>query len=363
MARTCRLARAGRSVAAEWRRDGDALLLSPQGEPALSIPLAEVLGIAGDGFTIRLSLPDGEIALERLGGDGPTLLEALRREWPVLRAAVLRLADGERPAELFAGHVSSPGLRGPFRGFYSEARLIVAPEGGDVSALFVADVADAAFDQEAYALRLAGWDGAQTVFTRLGARSTAFAGALLGARETLARQAGEVVARFLPNLAAGSRAALAARWLPGRLLSFAEIERIAPGFEASFISSWLASTPRAEAGRGFMDGVEAGDRHLAYAAPPEGAAPFLWLLARRGETSILELLSHGDYATYLFHSGDDLPGLIQGLVRLPDFSREALYLPLEQLTGERGEYAIPARDLPLLRNLRARFAERKIHSC
>ena len=53
---------------------------------------------------------------------------------------------------------------------------------------------------------------------------------------------------------------------------------------------------------------------------------------------------------------------MEGIVRLPDFSREALYLPIEALTGERGEYAIPARDLPLLRDLRARFVGRKMHA-
>ena len=106
MARTCRLVRAGRSVDAQWRREGDALVVSPAGAPALAVPLGEVSGIAGDGFTVRLRLPDGEIALERLGGDGPTLLDELRRDWLPLRAAVLRLAGGEHPAEVFTGSLT-----------------------------------------------------------------------------------------------------------------------------------------------------------------------------------------------------------------------------------------------------------------
>ena len=169
-------------------------------------------------------------------------------------------------------------------------------------------------------------------------------------------------ARLLPTLDAGSRAELATCWLPGRLLNFENLERIAPGFEASFSSSWLATTPRAKAGRALMSGLATGDRYLGYAAPAEAEAPFLWLLVIRGETASLEVLSHGDYATYLFRGREELPDLVQGLVRLPEFSREALYLPIEQLTDERGIYAIPARDLPLLRDLRARFAGRKVHS-
>ena len=170
------------------------------------------------------------------------------------------------------------------------------------------------------------------------------------------------MASFLPTLSAGPRADLASQWLPGRLLSFEDLERIAPGFEASFLSSWLAATARAESGRALMAGLAPSDRFLGYAPPAEGEPPYLWLLVLRVETASLELLSHGDYATYLFHNGTEVPGLVQGLVRLPEFSREALYLPLNQLTGERGIYAIPARDLPLLCDLRNRFAGRKIHT-
>jgi hypothetical protein len=363
MARTCRLNRAGRSVEAWWQREGDALIVTPAGAPPLVLQLQEVCGLAGDGFTVRLRLPDGEVALERLGGDGPTLLEELWRDWPVLRAAALRLAAGSRPAEVWAGSFAAPGAAAvPFRGFLVGERLIVAPEGGDVCALFAADFASVAFDEAVYAVRASGWGGEQTLFGRLGARSAAFAGALSQARERLSRAAAAVCARHLPALAQGARAALAALWLPGRLLSLEALERVAPGFGASFGASWLASVPRAESGRALMAGLPGSSCLLGYAASSGEAPPELWLLVLRGESASLELLSHGDYATYLFHNDRELPDLVQGLVRLPDFSREALYLPLEQLTGERGVYAIPARDLPLLKQLRARFTGRSVHA-
>ena len=361
MARSCRLVRGGRSVNATWRRDGVALIVSPAGAPPLSLALAEVSGIAGDGFTVRLRLPDGEVALERLGGDGPTLLEELRRDWPALRAAALRLSAGQTPREVFSGVLASPEANGPFRGFALEERLILAPAGGDIRAFFLADFAAVSFDEATMAVVCAPWSGERVAFRKLGAASAVFVRTLQTARETLARQAAEVTERFLPTLAAGSRAGLAAEWLPGRLLSFEQLERIAPGFEASFRGAWLAATPRAASGAALMEGLAPADRRLGYAAPAAGEDPPLWLLACRGETSSLELLSHGDYATYLFRSGSELAGLVEGLVRLPEFSREALYLPLEQLTGERGVYAIPARDLPLLKGLRDRFLGRKIH--
>ena len=136
----------------------------------------------------------------------------------------------------------------------------------------------------------------------------------------------EVGARFPPTLDAGARADLAAHWLPGRLLAFEDLERFAPGFEASFGVTWLAATPRAETGRALMAGVATRDRYLGYAASPRGS-PLLWLLVaqdRDGESraALARRLRH-----LSFHGGEALPGLVQGLVRLPDFSREASTFP------------------------------------
>ena len=218
------------------------------------------------------------------------------------------------------------------------------------------------FDGQDCTVRLAGWDGAATVFGRLGGRTAAFDAALRAAREGLSRAAEITVAAHLPTLGAAARASLSSRWLPGRVLSIAALEALAPGFAAAFASSWLAACPRAAEGAKLMEGVDPADRFLGYAPPAGSGEAFLWLLVRAGDAWSLELLSHGDYATYRFTGGDELQRLVEGLVRLPEFSREALYLPLEELTGERSPYAIPARDLPLLRELRARFAGRKIHA-
>lgn len=364
MAHGCRLVQGDRAAQAAWRRDGDTLLISPSGAPPLTIALEQVGGIAGDGFTVQLRLPDGEVALERLGGDGPTLLQELRRDWPVLRAAVLRLDGGERPNQVYAGAIEASGARGPFRGFLVDGRLLVAPEGGDLFALFLADFSAVDLDEDAAAVRLTPWSGGEpTVLRKLGGETTGFARALQAAREVLAREAAAVVDAHLPTLAAGPRAALATEWLPGRLLSFEQLERLAPGFEAGFRQSWLAGLPRAASGAELMTGVAPGARYLGYAAPTaEGQEPDLWLLVQRGDSASLEFLSHGDYATYQFRAGPELPALVEGLVRLPEFSREALYQPLAELTGERAIYAVPARDLPVLRGLRERFTGRKIHA-
>ena len=88
----------------------------------------------------------------------------------------------------------------------------------------------------------------------------------------------------------------------------------------------------------------------------------MWLLVRTDEDWSLELLSQGNYATYLFKGGFEMPGLASGIAKMPQFSREALYQPLAELVEQRNQYAIAARDLPLLRELRSYFAGRRIHT-
>ena len=362
MSHGCRFVRNGSGVDASWRRDGDTIIVSPTSGLVLVIALGEVSGISGDGFTVSLRAPAGDVTLDRLGADGPTLLQELRRDWLPLRARLLRLNGGNSPGKVFSGTVASKEYRGAFRGFLSGDRLIIAPEGADLKILFFADCSMISFTEQTYTVNCTGWEGEETIFSKLGGETAAFTAALQTAREKLTQEADTTLARHLPTLAPVARAELGSQWLPGRVLSFAAIERMAPGFEAAFLASWLASCPRDDEGRKLMEGITPSERYLGFAVADEGEEPMLWLLVRCANAWSLELLSQGDYATYLFAGGEELPGLISRIIRLPEFSREALYLPMEELTGERAKYTIPARDLPLLGDLRARFTGRRIHS-
>jgi hypothetical protein len=258
------------------------------------------------------------------------------------------------------------------RGYLAGDRFIHAVEGGDVTALLLADVRSVDFDEASFSVQCAGWDGRPaTLFSRLAGETAAFTELLTVARGQLTAEAETTLAAKLPSLAPAARATLSAHWLPGRMLSMAELEALAPGFEAAFGASWLAHSERAAEGRALMQGLAPDQRWLAYARPGRTLAPgadpdsqpqLLWLLVRGEPNWSLELLSQGDYATYLFAAGAELPGLVGGLVQFPEFSREALYMPLTEMVDERARWAIPARELPLLRELRSRFAGRKIHA-
>jgi hypothetical protein len=272
MAHKCRVVREGGSVDATWRREADDLVVLPDDDLALSLPLGEVRAIEGDGFRIMLRSALGDLGLERLGADGPTLLQELRRDWPPLRAKMLRLYDGTAPAQVYAGQVQGPQGTGAFRGFLAEDRFLFAIEGGDVSALALADCRTVALDTASFSIRCTGWDGRpETVFSKLAGQTQAFAEQLRNARGQLTLEADATLAHHLPALALSGRATLSRQWLPGRVLSLAELETLAPGFEAAFRASWLAHSHRAEEGSAFMQGVAPADSWLGYARPGPAA--------------------------------------------------------------------------------------------
>jgi hypothetical protein len=358
MAGSCRIACEVFCGDGQWRRDGDTLILSPAAAPPLGLALGEIRGISGDGFSLILQAPAGPVELSKMGADGVSLLRILRRDWLLLRAKTLRLCGNEKPP-LFCGHAAVPDATCPFNGMVVDDRLILAPEGGDLACIFLCDFQSVQFDQAAYAVTGSGWNGQTWRFSRLGGATAAFAAALQQARDGLAVAAEQTMARYLPTLTAAGRAQLARQWLPGRMMTFATLERLAPGFVAAFEQSWLAAGPRRDSGKVLMQGA---DCWLGYRPADNGEPPWLWLLARHDQSWSLEQLAYQDYATYRFQAGDELPGLVETVVRLPEFSREALYQPLAGLVADQAGYAIAARDFAMLRELRARFAERKIHA-
>jgi hypothetical protein len=167
-----------------------------------------------------------------------------------------------------------------------------------VEPLFLTDFSNITFDDCAYTVRCPDWAGAVTVFSRLAGQTEEFVHELTTRRDALAREAGETLARWLPSLTVPARTALAAPWL----------------------------------------------------------------LAARGDRRLLENLSAGDHVTYQFQGDSHTTRLAGRLLCAPQFSGEALYLPLDQLTGEHADLAIAARDLGFLRHLRERFQGRLIYT-
>jgi len=332
------------------------------------------------------------LKLGKLGQDGPTLLEHLQRTWPGLRAEALRLTGTGTPAR-YSCRASTPSGAKPALALLYEEVLLLAPEGEDLTPVFISSLVSVNVDEGSYAIALERRGDAPLVLTKLAGQTQEVLEKLKAARAKLTGESLEVLSSWMPALSALQKAALAGSWPPGLLLSLQELEELCPGFTESFKKGWLAEALRKEEGRVLLEGTSPAQAFLGFARPPEGmaeqapgeedtlpqetaegapAAPaeapaeqdpiLLWLLAERGNSWFLESLTEKDHATYRFEGGDEMVGLGTALLCSPIFSRNALYQPIESLTGDQSAYAIAARDLGFLKDLRTRFRERIIHS-
>ncbi len=399
MSRTCQFAFAGRSGPAEWSFDEISLVVAPADGRPLVFPVQELAGIAGDGHNLELTVPGAaapaatgatadaavsRLSLAKLGAEGPTLLDALRRSWLVARAKALRLggsgegkpfsgmvagadtaavANGDGPA---APHGAAPGglsAAEPFGALLFEDVMVMAREGRDLEPLFIALTERTTFDETTYAIHVAEWPGREFVFARLAKQTQDLLDSLRKHREALANEAGTVLASSVPSLPTSYRGVLAGDWPPGRLRTLQELNATCPGFEEAFRRTWLAGCLRKEEGEFLLDWAGSASTWLGCSRETtEAGEGLLWLLAGKNGIWFLEALTGEDRATYYFAGGDEMPALVSRLLCAPQFSKEALYGPPEMLTGERSDLAIAAQFLAFLVSLRARFKGRVIHA-
>jgi hypothetical protein len=385
MARSCQFAFGSRSGPAQWSYDGSYLQLAPAAGAPISVELAEIAGISGDGYSITLKAPgaaaagpaSGELTLAKLGAEGPTLLERLRREWLVARTEVLRLG-GSGEGKPFYGKVAgleapgSPGAIGaagipePFWALLFQDVLVVARDGWDVEPLFLALFGSVEYDDPTYSVRVRQWPGREVVFSKMAGQTDEFVDCLRENRGVLAAEAATTLAAAVPRLPAAGRASLSGMWLPGRLMEIAGMDAICAGFGDALRGAWLERLVRRDEGRFLLDWATNGSawlgctREQAEGGAGEGEQP-LWLICGKNGVWFLEALSIEDRATYCFAGGDELPALVSRLLCAPQFSKEALYNPLDELNGDNAELAIPAQCLRFLVELRTRFHGRVIH--
>jgi hypothetical protein len=386
--KTCLYEFAGTSGKALWSFDGQTLLVTPEDGPPWALPIRECSSIQGDGYDLALGFARGALQMGRLGQDGATLLEELRRLWPMLRADALRLTGTGKP-EAYSCALNEDGPSVRCTALVYEDAVLVAPEGRDLEPIFLSLIDGVSFDEARYAVALKEWEGRVRSLLKVGARTEELLARLGSARAGLSGEASQVFQSNLPGLGATERAQLSSVWPPGRMATMAELERAAPGFVGAFTASWLSQSLRRKEAEALMEWASRESVWIGFGRPgttvstthgseeevpgeseqagteemPEARADgLLWLLACRGSQWLLEALTEPDHATYRFEGRDEMPSLVSRLLCAPQFSREALYLPLDSLTGDRADLSSAARDLGFLRDLRMRFRGRVIHS-
>lgn len=385
MSRTCQYAFAGKSGPAEWSFDETALVVAPAGGRPMVFAVQEMAGLSGDGYTITAALAGGaELTLSKLGAEGPTLLDTLQRTWLAARATVLRLG-GSGEGKPFSGMVAGLGSGGagaagapdraaaadaapngaaePFRALLFEDVMVIAREGRDLDPVFMALTESITFDDSTYAAAVAEWPGRDIAFSRLGKQTQDFLDNLRKHRDALADEAAAALAAAVPSLMSAYRGILAGDWPPGRLRTLTDLSSICPGFEQAFHTTWLAACVRKDEGEFLLEWAGPAACWLGCSREAgESGEALLWLLAQKGQVWFLEALTGEDRATYYFSGGTEVPALVSRLLCAPQFSKEALYNPLETLTGDKADLAIAAQYLGFLVELRARFKGRVIHT-
>jgi len=292
MARDCLYSLGTSSGRSQWQLTESGLTVTPDGQNPLAYPLRELRGIAGDGYELRLAIPGPAdsnelLTLSRLGAEGPTLLDTLRRRWMVERADGLRLG-GSGVGKPFSGVVaglgasSGPGVAAdavttgahPFHALLYEDVMVIALEGRDLEPIFMALLDDVSFDDVTYTVRAREWLGHDVLFSKLGRQTEEFSKALAANRALLAQESAATLAVNVPSLPTGARTSLAAMWPLGRLLELDAMERACPGFDKTFSAAWLAALPRRQEADLLKDRASAGSVRLGcsrFDGEPAGA--------------------------------------------------------------------------------------------
>jgi hypothetical protein len=290
---------------------------------------------------------------------------------------------GVRLVDTFAAELQSGGGTEPVQVRMYEDRLSVLPEGGAPFGLPYALAREVVFDAQSYRVSVIAGDGA-LVFGKLKLRSTEFAGLLTDLIAASRARTALALAEHLPGISATALTGISNLMGDGIAARREDIESLAPRawarLEGLVISSDLrpsyeylasmSSTPDTAFGikqaRG--TGEENPEDATTQAVGNEGGGPTLvtWFFCPipRGDGGFVaqEITSEQDHATYFFRiAGQDWKAALDGLNRAMlalNFKRRPIYEGGE----DGGPHAFAVRHLPYLRELRASFAGRAIHT-
>lgn len=324
----------------------------------------------------------------------------------------------------FEGHVQFDSTSGPFSSpaqfrIY-KSNLAVLPEKASGLNLRLSDINGVEFDEASYRLKL-GSDTEHLVITKLARRTGEFIELLRSAMIEVSDNSTRILQEVFPFLPPDRFQALAALMKEGHSTPLSKIAAIDPQIQPALMRNVIndqlkpyidllvklkadcdlytgfkmvrpeAEIRTADNGPGEAPGSDTDD--ASPAAPAESASPpegkdereqvlhwfFFPIPAGPGPGSragvvAWEAASHSGRATYFFRvdpgEGGAEDGIGAGIQRLNralvmiNFRREPVYLPEESLLSQSRyrHYAIACRRLPALRDLRASYIGRAVHS-
>jgi len=416
---------ASQEGACRLRFDAQTLTLTPDNGAALAFDLGDLDAVTAADWELRLPLYTGRtIVLRQFGKSFDNLAHDLTEAWRNRTVQCLLLEDLSEVAR-FTGNfemLGSGGASGAAEIRLYKSNLAVLPAAAKSFQWRLADIDDVRLDSAAYEVALQS-GGERLKFTRLAKRTEEFASKLREAMNALATQTTQALHGMLPFLDPDQLQSCAALLREGRSASLAKLSAIhqqipialaAHAVDQDLKPYYDQLVARAASGLGYAgfklirpeDGDAAtassgnhetdsgsetqnldGDAPDADVAAPETLYWFLFPLARPGRSTLANVVaweasSRSGRATYFFRMVDPAqaaqladsgrtPSVVDSAVRrlnsvlaMLNFRRRPIYLSDDELAGDPRfhRYAIASRRLPEVREVRASFLGRALHS-
>lgn len=406
--------------------DEETCIVTPESGAPLAFDLGDIEAAAPDEFDLQLTLYTGRtVELRGFGKLQTAMSEALLAAWRNRTVRCLTLEDLEETGR-YTGTASldgCPPVRAQIRLYRSN--LAVIPLSGAPLNQRLGEVDSVHFDETSYSIVIDAGSQRLTI-GKLAKKTEEFAGALRGTVDTLRTQAAGELHKLFPFLGPDPLQRLLTVMPEGRSVRVAGLAAIHPKLPAAFLERavdaplkpYFLALSSAAVKDGLMAGykfirkedaeteAEATEEAEAVETPGDEAAaepeipeeepeeekegqPILFwfffpMAGKIGHANAVawEASTGAGRATYVFRVVppgqeaaladpsraaaivEDSVGRITRALGLVNFRREPVYLPdasLEQQPRYR-RYAIAARRLPELRDLRAAYAGRAIHS-
>ncbi len=360
--------------------------LTPSSGPAISFDPGDVDVAVKNDWDLQLTLFTGRhVTLRQFGAAFDRMAGEFIAAWRDRTVQCLLLEDLDLIAAFSCVAAIAPELPIPAEVRVFKSNIAILPLAATAYQWRLASVDGISFNSETYAVTLLSGEQ-RLVIGKLAKKTEEFRDGLQQTYDELRRQSAEAMQQTFPFLDPARLERLLVAMPEGRGASFAGLGQIHPKLVDAIVQRAVNEPLRpyfdALRAKSLADSIMVGYKFIREDEREEGdqSPLFFWFFfplaredGRHSGLAAWEASTGSGRATYVFRTGQSgesaehveaaMQRLIQGLA-LVSFRREPIYLADDSLeqTPKFHRYAIGCRKLPELRDLRAAFAGRAIHT-